>query len=67
MDPKILPQNIRPHLQSGLRLVIKALPPLMIVVLGCLPLRPVMRSLLVAATLIWLQAVVVFEVFLNGK
>jgi hypothetical protein len=31
------------------------------------PIQPVTRHLLVAATLIWLQIVIVYEVFLGGK
>jgi hypothetical protein len=55
------------QLQTSIRRVIQALPLAAIFGASLLPTQPIMRHLLVAATLIWLQIVIVFEVFQIGK
>jgi hypothetical protein len=54
-------------LQTNIRRVIQALPLAAILGASLLPIQPIMRHLLVAATLIWLQIVIVVEVFQVGK
>jgi hypothetical protein len=55
------------NVQKSFRRVVQGLPLAGIIFANLMPIQPVVRHLLVAATLIWLQIVIVFEVFLNGK
>jgi hypothetical protein len=55
------------RIQTGVRRVIQALPLAAILYANFLPIQPNVRHLLVGATLIWFQIVLVFEVFLGGK
>jgi hypothetical protein len=53
--------------QTGIRRVIQVLPLAAIFGASLMPIQPILRHLLVAATLIWVQIVLVFEVFQIGK
>jgi hypothetical protein len=51
-------------IKKGIQYAIRGLPLAAIIVSSFLPLRPVSRQLLILASLIWLQVLIVFEVFL---